>query len=216
MLRGSVNANLPEVELDSPRHNLSPTPTRVPTLMRLGPIMDNEDDLRGSGTADLLEKELDFPRHNPSPTLPRVLMRLGSIMENEDDPMIPPAKPPVAAAKRRPGRPLGRKNITPSPPRRLGCRLTSQVPPHGRAGGGLALLWKDGIDLEIPLRKKKKGILKYDRSLSKNPEVLKLIEDTWSEEAQLRMKQKVDKCRTVLSSNGPNNNKLNSNLSSRI
>lgn len=94
MLRGSVNANLPEVELDSPRQNLSPTPTRVPTLMRLGPIMDNEDDLRGSGTADLLEKELDFPRHNPSPTLPRVLMRLGSIMENEDDPMIPPAKPP--------------------------------------------------------------------------------------------------------------------------
>ncbi|KAF3578420.1 hypothetical protein DY000_02030934 [Brassica cretica] len=89
MLRGSVNANLSEVELDSPRQNLSPTPTRVPTLMRLGPIMDNEDDLRGSGTADLLEKELDFPRHNPSPTLPQVLMRLGSIMENEDDPMIP-------------------------------------------------------------------------------------------------------------------------------
>lgn len=67
-----------------------------------------------------------------------------------------------------------------------------------------------------PLRKKKKRIFRYDRSLSKNPEVLKLIEDTWSEEAQLRMKQKVDKCRTVLSSNGPNNNKLSSNLTLRI
>lgn len=42
------------------------------------------------------------------------------------------------------------------------------------------------------LRKKMKGIFRYDHSLSKNPEVQKLIEDTWTEETQLKVKQKVD------------------------
>lgn len=49
-----------------------------------------------------------------------------------------------------------------------------------------------------PLRKKKKGIFRYDRSLSSNHEVLKLIEDTWMENTQLKVKQKVDKCRTAI------------------
>lgn len=39
-----------------------------------------------------------------------------------------------------------------------------------------------------PLRKKKKGIFRYDRTLSTNPEVKKLVEDIWAEEIQLRVK----------------------------
>lgn len=49
-----------------------------------------------------------------------------------------------------------------------------------------------------PLKKKRKGIFRYDRSLSTNTEVRKLIEDTWTEEAQLKVKQKVDKCRSEI------------------
>lgn len=49
-----------------------------------------------------------------------------------------------------------------------------------------------------PLRKKKKGIFRYDCRLNKNPEVSKLVKEVWSESAHLKVKIKVDRCRTAI------------------
>ena len=49
-----------------------------------------------------------------------------------------------------------------------------------------------------PLRKKRKGIFRYDRRLSKNVEVEKIVEDTWHHNTQLKVKQKIDSCRAAI------------------
>lgn len=49
-----------------------------------------------------------------------------------------------------------------------------------------------------PLRQKKRGIFRYDRRLSKNTEVGKIVKDTWLINTQLKVKQKIDKCRTAI------------------
>lgn len=49
-----------------------------------------------------------------------------------------------------------------------------------------------------PLRKKKKSIFRYDRILNKNPEVTKIVEDVWTQNARLKVKQKIDSCRTAI------------------
>lgn len=49
-----------------------------------------------------------------------------------------------------------------------------------------------------PLRKKKRGIFRYDRRLSKNPEVAKMVKETWNINPQLKVKQKIDSCRTAI------------------
>ena len=49
-----------------------------------------------------------------------------------------------------------------------------------------------------PTRRKSKGIFRYDRRLSKNANALQLFEDTWNADEQLRVKQKIDRCRTAL------------------
>lgn len=49
-----------------------------------------------------------------------------------------------------------------------------------------------------PLRKKKKGIFRYDRRLNKNLEVAKIVEDVWVQNTHLKLKQKIDSCRTTI------------------
>lgn len=54
------------------------------------------------------------------------------------------------------------------------------------------------VTLFDPLRKKKKGIFIYDRRLNKDMEVGKLVKDTWLKNTQLKVKQKIDNCRTAI------------------
>lgn len=49
-----------------------------------------------------------------------------------------------------------------------------------------------------PLRMKKKGIFRYDRSLNKNLEVRKIVEEAWAHNSSLKVKQKIDKCRAAI------------------
>lgn len=49
-----------------------------------------------------------------------------------------------------------------------------------------------------PLRKKKKGIFRYDRRLNNNPEVKQIVKDTWLHSTRLKVKQKIDECRTAI------------------
>ena len=49
-----------------------------------------------------------------------------------------------------------------------------------------------------PLRRKKKSIFRYDRRLNQNEEVSKIVEDNWTEDVHLKVKRKIDKCRTAI------------------
>lgn len=49
-----------------------------------------------------------------------------------------------------------------------------------------------------PLRKKKRGIFRYDRRLNKNPEVAKLVKDVWLQSTHQKVKQKIGSCKTAI------------------
>lgn len=63
-----------------------------------------------------------------------------------------------------------------------------------------------------PLRRKKKGIFRYDRRLNKNPEVSKLIHDVWFQSTHLKVKQKIDNCRTAIIKWSKKQRELNNKL----
>ncbi|KAL0718972.1 hypothetical protein Bca4012_068295 [Brassica carinata] len=74
---------------------------------------------------------LDHPTPNldPEQTPPRppARLRLGPIRENEEEVDPPPLIRSAEATKRKPGRPLGRKNTTPSPLNFIGVGVRRRV-----------------------------------------------------------------------------------------
>lgn len=54
------------------------------------------------------------------------------------------------------------------------------------------------VTFSEPLRRKRKGIFRYDRRLNKNKEVELLVKDTWLKNAHLKVKQKIDSCRRAI------------------
>lgn len=96
--------------------------------------------LIGASTNNIPEGDQELTHQSLSPTSPRVpaLLRLGPIMEDEEHPSTPLAMSTANVTKRRPGRPPGRRNITPSPRSFLGIALRrrtiskTQPSPHKR------------------------------------------------------------------------------------